>query len=56
LLSKADKLSRAQVRTRQREVEGEIAKEGARAQLIPFSAPADTGVAEARAAVAGMLG
>ena len=56
LLSKADKLSRAQVRTRQREVEGEIAKEGARAQLIPFSAPAGTGVQEARAAVAEMLG
>jgi len=56
LLSKADKLSRAQVRTRQREVETEIAKEGARVQTIPFSAPAGTGVQEARAAVAGLLG
>ena len=56
LLSKADKLSRAQVRTRQREVEAEIAKEGGRVQLIPFSAPAGTGVQEARAAVAALLG
>ena len=56
LLSKADKLSRAQVRTRQREIEGEIAKDGARAQMIAFSAPAGTGVQEARAAVAEMLG
>lgn len=55
LLSKADKLSRAQVRTRQREVESEIAKEGGRVQLIPFSATAATGVQEARAAVAGLL-
>ena len=56
LLSKADKLSRAQVRTRQREVEGEIAEEGGRVQLIPFSAPGGTGVQEARAAVAALLG
>lgn len=56
LLSKADKLSRAQVRTRQREVEGEIAKEGARVQTIPFSATAGTGVQEARAAVVALLG
>jgi GTP-binding protein len=56
LLSKADKLSRAQVRTRQREVEGEIAKEGGQVQLIPFSATAGTGVPEARAAVAALLG
>jgi GTP-binding protein len=56
LLSKADKLSRAQARTRQREVEGEIAKEGGRVQLIPFSATAGTGVPEARAAVAALLG
>ena len=55
LLSKADKLSRAQVRTRQREVESGIAKEGGRVQLIPFSAPAATGVQEARAAVAALL-
>jgi GTP-binding protein len=55
LLSKADKLSRAQARTRQREVEAEIAKEGGRVQLIPFSATAGTGVPEARAAVAALL-
>ncbi|HXE65865.1 MAG TPA: ribosome biogenesis GTP-binding protein YihA/YsxC [Rhodanobacteraceae bacterium] len=55
LLSKADKLSRAQVRTRQREVESEIAEEGGRVQLIPFSATAGTGVQEARAAVAALL-
>jgi GTP-binding protein len=56
LLSKTDKLSRAQVRTRQREVEAEIVKEGGRVQLIPFSAPAGTGVQEARAAVVALLG
>ena len=56
LLSKADKLSRAQVRARQREVENEIVKEGGRVQLIPFSATAGTGVPEARAAVAVLLG
>ena len=55
LLSKADKLSRAQARTRQREVEAEIAKEGARAQMIPFSATSGTGVQEARVAVAALL-
>ena len=55
LLSKADKLSRAQMRTRQREVESEIAEEGGRVQLIPFSATAGTGVQEARAAVAALL-
>ncbi|TAN02500.1 MAG: YihA family ribosome biogenesis GTP-binding protein [Rhodanobacteraceae bacterium] len=56
LLSKADKLSRAQVRTRQREVDGEIAKEGWRAQTIAFSAPAGTGVEAARVAVTALLG
>lgn len=56
LLSKADKLSRAQARTRQREVEAEIKKEGARVQTIPFSATAGTGVQDARAAVAALLG
>jgi GTP-binding protein len=56
LLSKADKLSRAQVRVRQREVEGEIAKEGGRVRLIPFSATVGTGVPEARAAAAALLG
>ena len=55
LISKADKLSRAQVRTRQREIESEIAEEGGQVQLIPFSATAGTGVQEARAAVAGLL-
>lgn len=56
LLSKVDKLSRAQVRTRQREVDGEIAKEGWRAQTIAFSAPAGTGLEAARVAVAALLG
>ena len=56
LLSKADKLSRAQVRTRQHEVDGEIAKESWRAQTIAFSAPAGTGVEAARVAVAALLG
>jgi GTP-binding protein len=56
LLSKADKLSRAQVRTRQREVESEIVEEGGQVQLLPFSATAGTGVQEARAAVAALLG
>lgn len=56
LLSKADKLSRAQARTRQREVDAEISKAHWRAQTIAFSAPAGTGLAEARTAVAGLLG
>jgi GTP-binding protein len=56
LLSKADKLSRAQARTRQREVEGEIAEAGGRVQLLPFSATVGTGVREARVAVAALLG
>ena len=56
LLSKADKLSRAQARTRRREVDAEIAKGHWRAQTIAFSAPAGTGVDEARAAAAGLLG
>lgn len=56
LLSKADKLSRAQARTRQREVDAEIAKEQWRAQTIAFSAPAGTGVDAARKAVAALLG
>lgn len=56
LLSKADKLSRTQVSTQQREVDGEIAKEGWRAQTIAFSAPAGTGLDEARRAVAALLG
>jgi GTP-binding protein len=56
LLSKADKLSRAQARTRQREVDTEIAKEHWRAQTIAFSAPAGTGLDEARSATAALLG
>ena len=56
LLSKADKLSRAQVRAQQREVDGEIAEEGWRARTIAFSAPAGTGLDEARRAVAALLG
>lgn len=56
LLSKADKLTRAQARTRQREVEAELAQSGAQARTILFSAPEGTGVADARAAVAGLLG
>lgn len=56
LLSKADKLSRAQVHTRQREVDAEIARQHWRAQTIAFSAPAGTGLEEARTAAAGLLG
>lgn len=56
LLSKADKLSRAQLRTRQREIDKEIASEHWRAATIPFSATAGSGVTEARAAVAALLG
>ena len=56
LLSKADKLTRAQARTRQREVEAGLAQAGAHARTILFSAPEGTGVAEARSAVAGLLG
>jgi len=55
LLSKADKLSRAQARTRQREVDREIAEQGWRAATIAFSATAGGGVAEARAAVMALL-
>lgn len=55
LLSKVDKLTRAQARTRQREVEAELAQTGAPARTILFSAKDGTGVAEARSAVAGLL-
>ena len=55
LLSKADKLSRAQMLQRRREVDAEIEKENWRAATIAFSAPAGTGVAEARAAAAQLL-
>lgn len=56
LLSKADKLSRAQALARQREVDSVIAKAGWGATTLVFSAPAATGVSEARAAVAALLG
>jgi GTP-binding protein len=56
LLSKADKLSRAQVGKRQREVDAEIAREKWQATTISFSAPAGTGVDAARAAAAALLG
>ncbi|HET7930313.1 MAG TPA: ribosome biogenesis GTP-binding protein YihA/YsxC [Rhodanobacteraceae bacterium] len=56
LLSKADKLSRAQVRTRQREVDGQIKAGNWPAHSIAFSAPEGIGVAEARAAVVALLG
>lgn len=55
LLSKADKLSRAQALARQREVDSVIAKAGWRATTLVFSAPAATGVSVARAAVAALL-
>ena len=55
LLSKADKLSRAQARTRQRDVDRAIAEQAWRAQTIAFSATAGGGVAEARAAVMALL-
>ena len=55
LLSKADKLSRAQARTRQREVDRTIAEQAWHAQTVAFSATAGGGVAEARAAVMALL-
>jgi GTP-binding protein len=55
LLSKADKLSRAQALAAQRKVQGEIEKAGWAARTLLFSAPAATGVEEARAAVMGLL-
>jgi GTP-binding protein len=55
LLSKADKLSRAQARTRQREVDGAIAAHGWPGATIAFSATTGAGVAEARAAVMALL-
>ncbi|TAN05883.1 MAG: YihA family ribosome biogenesis GTP-binding protein [Rhodanobacteraceae bacterium] len=56
LLSKADKLTRTQVRTSQQAVDAEIAKAGWTAATIAFSAPAGTGVQAARAAVGRLLG
>lgn len=55
LLSKADKLARSPLRNRQREVDGEIAKEDWRAATIAFSATTGAGVEPARAAVAALL-
>ncbi len=56
LLSKADKLSRAQMLTRRREVEAEIAKQGWRADTLPISATAGTHIEDARAAALALLG
>lgn len=56
LLSKADKLTRAQARARQQEVDGEVAAGKWAATTIAFSAPDGTGVAAARGAVAALLG
>ena len=55
LLSKADKLSRAQALVAQRKVQGEMDKAQWSARTILFSAPAGTGVEEARAAVVDLL-
>lgn len=55
LLSKADKLSRAQALTRQREVEGAIAAHDWHGATLAFSATTGAGVAEARAAVMALL-
>lgn len=55
LLSKVDKLSRAQLLARRREIDGELAKQGWRAVTIAFSATAGSGVAEARTAVIALL-
>lgn len=56
LLSKADKLSRAQAQTTQRTVQREIANAAWPARTILFSATAGTGVAEARTAAIELLG
>lgn len=56
LLSKADKLSRAAVRTAQQTVEREITGAGWPARTIVFSATAGTGADAARAAVLELLG
>jgi GTP-binding protein len=55
LLSKADKLSRAQALTAQRKVQGELDEAQWNARTILLSAPAGTGVEEARAAVMELL-
>jgi len=56
LLSKADKLSRAQALARQREVQKQIAKIRSSAGTILFSATILAGVEEARTEVAELLG
>jgi GTP-binding protein len=55
LLSKTDKLSRAQALAAQRKVQGEIRKAGWVARTILFSATAGTGVEDARAAAMDLL-
>ncbi|MDQ2972004.1 MAG: ribosome biogenesis GTP-binding protein YihA/YsxC [Rhodanobacteraceae bacterium] len=55
LLSKADKIARAQAATTQRTVEREIADAAWPARTILFSATAGTGVADARVAAAALL-
>ncbi|HXS73297.1 MAG TPA: ribosome biogenesis GTP-binding protein YihA/YsxC [Rhodanobacteraceae bacterium] len=55
LLSKADKLARAQAQASQRKVQGEIEQARWNARTLLFSATAGTGVAEARAAAAALL-
>lgn len=55
LLSKADKLSRAQALACKRKVDADIAKQRWGATTLVFSAPAGTGVDEARRAVAALL-
>ena len=56
LLSKADKLSRAQALAAQRKVQDGIAKIGSSAGTILFSATTGTGVEEAREEVTALLG
>lgn len=55
LLSKADKLSRAQTRQRLREIETELAMNSWTASVVTFSAQDGTGVDAARGAVADLL-
>lgn len=55
LLSKADKLSRAQTRQRLREIETELATNSWTASVVTFSAQDGTGVDAARGAVADLL-
>jgi GTP-binding protein len=55
LLSKADKLNRGPALAAKRSVDAQVAKLGATAQSLVFSANARTGVQEARAALADWL-